>query len=101
LNCDSIDVKKHPQWSAWLKQKNRLRGLSAITEYKNKTRNLNLFKKPVLMLNGSSTVVFHKRINELLVPEFPDVTKKEIPGGHNAPVASVNEFIKAVRDFIK
>lgn len=101
LNCDTIDIKKLSQWPTWLRQKDRLKGLAAVAAYTNKIKNLNRFKKPVLMMNGSSTVAFHKRINELLFAEFPDATKKEIPGGHNAPVASANEFIKTVIDFIK
>lgn len=101
LNCDSIDIKKHPQWSMWLKQKDRLRGLAAVNKYKNKIKKLNRFNKPVLIMNGSSTVVFHKRINELLAAEFPHAVKKEIPGGHNAPVAYAIEFTKAMTDFIK
>lgn len=100
LNCDSIDIKKHPQWSTWLKQKDRLRGLAAVNKYKNKIKNLNRFTKPVLVMNGSTTVVFHKRINELLAAEFPHAVKKEIPGGHNAPVAYATEFTKAITDFI-
>ena len=33
--------------------------------------------------------------------ELTPVTKKEIPGGHNASVLSSKEFIQALRDFIK
>jgi hypothetical protein len=40
-------------------------------------------------------------MNQLLAAEFPNVIRKEIPGGHNAPVASPKEFIKTLTDFIK
>jgi pimeloyl-ACP methyl ester carboxylesterase len=101
LNCDSIDIKKQDQWSFWLKQKDRLRGLASISKYKNKIKNLNRLNKPVLMMNGSATVVFHKRINELLAAAFPHAIKKEIPGGHNAPVVFAKEFNRTLTDFIK
>jgi pimeloyl-ACP methyl ester carboxylesterase len=101
LNCDSIDITKLPQWSAWVTQKDRVRGLAATGAYRNTISNLHKFTKPVLLMNGASTVVFHKRINELLAAEFSNVTKKEIPGGHNASVLSSKEFIQALRDFIK
>jgi hypothetical protein len=55
----------------------------------------------VLLINGASTVAFHKRINQLLAAEFPNSFQKEIPGGHNAPVAYPADFIKAMTDFIK
>ena len=54
LNCDSIDLKKHPQWPAWFAQKDRLRGLAAINAYKSSSKKLNRFKKSVLIINGSS-----------------------------------------------
>ena len=101
LNCDSIDITKHPQWPTWLSQKNRLRGLVAINLYQTEINKLQTFKKPVLLINGSSTVAFHKRINELLASEFPHSIKKEVPGGHNAPVASSKDFIQALKDFIQ
>jgi len=101
LNCDSVDITKLPQWPTWLKQKNRLRGTAAVSAYKNKVENLQHFKKPVLLINGSSTVAFHKRINQLLATEFPNSSQKEIPGGHNAPTAYPAEFIRAMTDFIK
>lgn len=101
LNCDSIDIKKLSQWPTWLEQKDRLRGLAVIGTYNNKIRRLHRFQKPVLIINGSFTVAFHKRINELLAAEFPNTEKKEIPGGHNAPVAYSKEFIKTLIDFIK
>ena len=31
-----------------------------------------------MIMNGSFTVIFHKRINELLAAEFPTIVKKEI-----------------------
>ena len=101
LNCDTMDITKLPQWSSWLKQKNRLRGMAAVSAYKGDMKKLHGFNKPVLMINGSSTVAFHKRINELLAAKLPNAIKKEIPGGHNAPVVSQAEFIKAVSDFIR
>ncbi len=101
LNCDSMDIKKHSQWKGWLAQKDRLRGLSVINSYQGSLKKLHQFRKRVLIMNGSSTVVFHKRINELLVTEFLYKEKKEIPGGHNAPVTSSKEFIQALLDFIK
>jgi pimeloyl-ACP methyl ester carboxylesterase len=101
LNCDSIDITKLPQWATWLKQKDRLKGMAAVSKYTNKIEILRHFGKPVLIINGSSTVIFHRRINELLAAELPNAVRKEIPGGHNAPIASPQEFIECITNFIK
>jgi pimeloyl-ACP methyl ester carboxylesterase len=99
-SCDTVAIRKHPQWSTWAKNRDRLRGLSVVANHSDSIRRLQAFKKPVLILTGTGTVAFHRRINELLDAEFPDSTLKEIAGGHSAPQESVREFIQAVMDFI-
>ncbi len=100
-SCDTSKIRSHPQWSTWVKQKDRLRGLSAVTKHNNSIEQLHSFKKPVLILTGKGTVTFHKRINELLAAELPFASIREIAGGHAAPQVAVNEFIQALTEFIK
>lgn len=100
-NCDTAVIRNHPQWPVWIKQKDRLRGLSVVANHTDSIERLHSFKQPVLILTGEGTVAFHRRINELLAKEFPVVTSKEIAGGHSAPQAAVNEFIGAIKKFIK
>jgi pimeloyl-ACP methyl ester carboxylesterase len=98
-SCDTVQIRKHPQWSAWVQRKDRLRGLSVVANHTDSLARLNNFKKPVLILTGKGTVAFHRRINELLAEEFPLATAKEIAGGHSAPQAAVHEFIDAIKGF--
>jgi pimeloyl-ACP methyl ester carboxylesterase len=100
-SCDTAAIRNHPQWPVWTKQKNRLRGLSAVANHTDSLHRLKAFKQPVLILTGTGTVAFHRRINQLLAAEFPVITSKEIAGGHSAPQAAVNEFIEALKGFIK
>lgn len=100
-SCDTAQIRLHSQWAIWSKQKNRLRGLSLIANHTDTLTRVQDFKKPVLLLTGSGTVFFHRRINELLAKEFPVVSIKEIPGGHSAPQVAVTEFIQAIQEFIK
>jgi hypothetical protein len=85
----------------WAKQRNRLRGLSAVANHTDSISRLNLFKPPVLILTGMGTVAFHRRINQILAEEFPNATSKEIAGGHSAPQAAVKEFIEAIQEFLE
>jgi pimeloyl-ACP methyl ester carboxylesterase len=100
-SCDTAAIRNHPQWPAWAKQKNRLRGLSAVANHTDSIGRLHRFKQPVLILTGSGTAAFHRRINELLKTEFPNATLKEIAGGHSAPQEAVQDFIHAIKEFIK
>jgi pimeloyl-ACP methyl ester carboxylesterase len=99
-SCDTAAIRNHPQWQKWVKQKDRLRGLSVVGNHTDSLQRLHAFKKPVLILTGRGTVPFHHRINQLLEMEFPNSTAKDIAGGHSAPQEAVKEFIHAIRDFI-
>ena len=99
-SCDTTDIRKHPQWPVWVKQKDRLRGLSVVADHTDAIKRLNTFGQPVLILTGKGTVPFHRRINQLLKAEFPNATLVEIAGGHSAPQDAVNDFVKAIKDFI-
>lgn len=100
-SCDTAAIRNHPQWPVWAKQKDRLRGLSAVASHTDSPGRLHAFKQPVLMLTGKGTVAFHRRINELLHTEFPNASIKDIAGGHSAPQEALTEFIQAIKEFIK
>jgi pimeloyl-ACP methyl ester carboxylesterase len=101
LNCDTLSIRQQPQWPTWVKQKNRLKGLSAIGKYKINIKKLHQFQKPVLMITGTHTVPFHRRINELMTAEFSFAKRVNIQGGHTAPVTAPKEFIRYLIQFIK
>jgi pimeloyl-ACP methyl ester carboxylesterase len=100
-SCNTAVIRKHPKWPVWVKQKDRLRGLSVVANHTDSIERLHSFEQPVLILTGKGTVAFHRRINELLAKEFPVVTTKEIAGGHSAPQGAINEFIRAIKEFVK
>ncbi len=100
MNCDTFDIHQHPLWMTWVKQKNRLRGLSAVSNYKMDFKKLHQFKKPVLIVTGTQTVPFHKRINELLAAEFSFAKTATIHGGHTAVNTNPKEFIECLSKFL-
>lgn len=101
VNCDSIDIHQHPLWNTWVKQKNRLRGLSVVSNFKIDLEKLHQFKKPVLIVTGTQTVPFHKRIDELLTEGFTDAKAANIHGGHTAVNTNAKEFIECLLKFLK
>ena len=101
MNCDTADICKNPLWATWLKQKNRLRGLSVVNNYQIDLKKLHDFKKPVLIITGTQTVPFHKRIDELLIAEFPLAKTASIQGGHTAVNTNPHEFVETLINFLK
>jgi pimeloyl-ACP methyl ester carboxylesterase len=100
MDCDSVDIRRHTMWKTWVKQKNRLRGLSVICQYRLDYEKLHEFQKPVLILTGTQSVLFHKKIDELLTAEFSLAKAANISGGHTAVNTGYAEFIKHLVDFL-
>ena len=101
MNCDTIDIHEHPLWKTWIKQKNRLRGLSTVSNYKINLKKLHQFQRPVLIVTGTQTVPFHKRIDELLTVEFSFAKTANIQGGHTAVNTNAKEFTECLLKFLK
>ncbi|MEO7445565.1 MAG: alpha/beta hydrolase [Ferruginibacter sp.] len=100
MDCDSFDIYKHPLWQTWVKQKNRLRGLAVINKYKVDCKDLHRFLKPVLIVTGTQTVLFHKKIDALLAGEFPLGKTTNITGGHAAININATEFVTRLKNFL-
>ncbi len=101
LNCDSFDIRHHPLWTTWIKQKDRLKGLSAVANYRIDFKKLHDFKKPVLIITGSETVAFHKKVNELLVSQFSHSRTGSLPGGHTSIYQNAEAFIQILTGFLR
>lgn len=101
MNCDTFDIHEHPLWKTWIKQKNRLRGLSTVSNYKINLKKLHQFQRPVLIVTGTQTVPFHKRIDELLTVEFSFAKTANIQGGHTAVNTNAKEFTECLLKFLK
>ena len=88
-----------PQWPRWLKYRNSLRALYTIAEHKDDPARLTRLGNPVLIVTGSDTVAFHRRINRMLLQLLPRATELEVRGGHNSPVVSPDQFLSGWRAF--
>lgn len=100
MDCDTVDIRQHPLWNTWIQQKNRLRGLSAINQYKVRPEQLRRFQKPVFIMTGTQTVPFHQKIDALLAAGFPKAQTASLKGGHIAVNTSAAEFVKQLKDFL-
>jgi pimeloyl-ACP methyl ester carboxylesterase len=100
-NCDSFDIRQHPMWPKWLKQKDRLKGLSAVPNYKIDLKKLHNFRKPVLVITGSSTIAPHKIIDNLLAHEFLNAKTGTLPGEHIAVYSNAEKFVEMLKGFVR
>ena len=100
-NCDTFDIRQHPMWPSWLKQKDRLRGLSVVPGYKINFEKLHRFQNPVLIVTGTTTIEPHKTIDRLLSREFPNVKTASLSGDHIAVYQNAEVFVQTLKTFLR
>jgi pimeloyl-ACP methyl ester carboxylesterase len=88
-------------WQEWVSRRSALRGLSAIATLKGNVDALANFRRPVLIVTGTNTVSFHRRIDEILATHFPIVDRLELPGTHSAIVTAQDVFLNGLRSFLE
>lgn len=93
-------VEGQPGWEEWEMRRSAMRGLSVVPNHTDSTERLKAFQRPVLILTGSDTVAFHRRINDILAASFPLVERAELAGGHTAPVTAREDFLAKLRAFL-
>jgi pimeloyl-ACP methyl ester carboxylesterase len=84
----------------WEARRSALRGLSAVADHTDDPQRLRTFRRPVLVVTGSRTVGFHRRINDALAASLPAAERVELEGGHAAPVTEVAAFVPELRSFL-
>src|SRR5215217_1849560 len=100
-NCDTCDIRRHPMWPKWLNQKDRLRGLSVVPDYKVDFAKLHAFQKPVLIVTGTNTIKPNAAVNELLSKEFPKAKTGSLPGEHIAIYQNPETFVQLLKSFLR
>jgi pimeloyl-ACP methyl ester carboxylesterase len=100
-SCDTCDIHRHPMWPKWLKQKDRLRGLSVVPDYKIDFAKLHAFQNPVLIVTGTNTIEPNVVVDELLSKEFSIAKTGNLPGDHIAIYQKPESFIQLLKAFLK
>ncbi|MBC7887464.1 MAG: alpha/beta hydrolase [Ferruginibacter sp.] len=100
-NCDTFDIRQHPNWPQWVKQKDRLRGLSVVPEYKIDFKKLHAFQKPVLVVTGTNTIEPNKIVDKLLSHEFQNAITDSLPGNHIAVYQNKETFVQILKAFLR
>ncbi len=99
-NCDTCDIRKHLMWPKWLQQKDRLRGLAVVPDYKIDFAKLHAFQKPVLIITGTNTITPNTVVDELLTKEFTKAKAGSLPGDHIAVYQKPETFIQLLTSFL-
>jgi pimeloyl-ACP methyl ester carboxylesterase len=100
-NCGlEVPRSTDPGWDDWVSRRSALRGLSAVASHADDISRLKSFRRPVLIVTGSNTVSFHRRINDVLATYLRSAERAELPGGHGATSTAREEFVRVVDAFL-
>lgn len=102
LGAGPIAIPDHadPARAEWDLSRRAMRGLAALPAHREDQATLARMEVPVLLLTGSETVPFHRRMNDLLAGVLPRVERAELPGGHSAPRTASSAFNQHLRAFL-
>lgn len=95
-----IPDRADPARGEWDVSRLAMRGLAAVPAHREDRARLAQLEAPVLLLTGSETVPFHRRMNDLLARALPQVECAELPGGHSAPRTARSAFNRELRSFL-
>jgi len=97
----TIDPKRLPQWSVWVKHRQSLRIGDSPYRHEEGIEKVRTFEKPVLLFKGDGSAKYYHQIIDVLASEFPSAQVKLLPGGHALHIVSMNEFMNIFTSFIK
>jgi pimeloyl-ACP methyl ester carboxylesterase len=95
-----IPDSTEPARAEWDFRRSAMRGLAAVTSHREDESALKQLSCPVLLMSGSRSVAFHRRINELLAWKILNVEMSELEGTHTAPRSNKDGFIRQLRSFL-
>jgi pimeloyl-ACP methyl ester carboxylesterase len=93
------DPRELPQWPLWLEHRRSLRiGLAPLVHRDDPAR-LHAFDRPVLLVSGTGTSPFLRRIHDTLAASLPAARTLEMPAGHAPQLVSPDRFLADVASF--
>jgi pimeloyl-ACP methyl ester carboxylesterase len=88
-----------PQWPLWYTHRRSLRGLDAPLDHLDDPARLRAFDRPVLLVTGTGTTPFLRRVHDALSAALPNALTSEMPGGHAPQLASMETFLSEMVRF--
>jgi pimeloyl-ACP methyl ester carboxylesterase len=88
-----------PQWPGWVEHRRSLRSGLAPLVHRDEPARLRAFDRPVLLVSGTGTAPFLRRIHDTLAALLPAARTSEMPAGHAPQLVSPDRFLDEVRRF--
>ncbi len=93
------DPRELPQWSVWMEHRRSLRAVVNPVKHHDEPERLRTFEPPVLLITGTGTAPYYRRIQEMLVAHLPRARAVEMPAGHAPHIISSDRFLAELARF--
>jgi pimeloyl-ACP methyl ester carboxylesterase len=88
-----------PEWPLWLEHRRSLRAMDAAPGHTDDIARLHELDVPVLLVTGTGTAPFLRRIHDTLASHLPRARTTEMPAGHAPHIVSMDRFLGELERF--
>lgn len=89
-----------PQWPTWLQHRRSLRNSPAVFEHRDDPRRLQALDVPALLVTGTGTAPYLRRVHDRLAALLPRARSVEMPAGHAPHLVSMDLFLAELERFL-
>jgi pimeloyl-ACP methyl ester carboxylesterase len=90
------DPRQHPQWERWVPHKQALSWQRSVDRSERSLDELGSISCPVLLVKGTVTADWLKRVVDVLAQRIPGATVVELEGNHASFIQSIDAFLEAL-----
>jgi pimeloyl-ACP methyl ester carboxylesterase len=94
-----VAPRELPQWPVWVQHRRSLRSVAVPFEHRDNVARLRGFDRPVLLVTGTGTAPFLRRIVDELAARLPHAQTLELPAGHAPHLVSQERFLAELARF--
>lgn len=99
---EGADFREHPNWERWIPHRMALSWPAEVIHRPPwGPEDLAEIEAPTLLVEGTATVPWQKRVVESLADRIPHATLLRLEGGHACHIQSMEPFLEAVRAHLR
>lgn len=92
--------REHPRWPIWARHRQALAAAHVQFEHRDDNARLRALGQPVLLVVGEGTTSSCERVIATLARDLPRARVLRLPGGHAAPLVSMDRFLEELTGFL-
>ncbi len=99
LSPPGVAPQELPQWPLWMQHRRSLRNETTRVDHRDDSDRLRAFERPALLVSGTGTTPFLRRIHDTLAAHLPRARTVEMPAGHAPQLVSMDRFLAELARF--